>query len=67
MKGIQIDSRNRTARVGSGVTWGEFDTEAQRYGLATTGGRVSSTGVAGSPWAAARDGWSGRTALPATT
>jgi FAD/FMN-containing dehydrogenase len=29
------------------VTWGEFDRSTQTYGMATTGGRVSSTGVAG--------------------
>ena len=34
-------------RVGAGVTWGEFDRATQEHGLATTGGRVSTTGVAG--------------------
>src|SRR5207249_4698865 len=33
--------------VGGGVTWGEFDQAAQRVGLATTGGVVPATGVAG--------------------
>jgi FAD/FMN-containing dehydrogenase len=47
MKTITIDPAARRAKVGAGVTWGEFDRAAQRYGLATTGGRVSSTGVAG--------------------
>lgn len=47
MKTITIDPAARTAKVGAGVTWGEFDRAAQEYGLATTGGRVSSTGVAG--------------------
>ena len=47
MKGIDIDPDRRTARVGAGVTWGEFDAAAQVHGLATTGGRVSTTGVAG--------------------
>ena len=47
MKGIDIDPDRRTARVGAGVTWGEFDAAAQLHGLATTGGRVSTTGVAG--------------------
>lgn len=36
-----------TVRVGAGATWGEFDTATQEHGLATTGGRVSTTGVAG--------------------
>jgi FAD/FMN-containing dehydrogenase len=47
MKGIRIDPRGRTAQVQSGVLWGEFDHEAQAHGLATTGGVVSNTGVAG--------------------
>jgi FAD/FMN-containing dehydrogenase len=47
MKGIVIDPARKTARVGAGVTWGEFDTAAQEHGLVTTGGRVSTTGVAG--------------------
>jgi FAD/FMN-containing dehydrogenase len=47
MKQVEIDPKARTARVGAGVTWGEFDRAAQEHGLATTGGRVSTTGVAG--------------------
>jgi FAD binding domain len=47
MKSIQVDPKARRARVGAGVTWGEFDRATQRHGLATTGGRVPSTGVAG--------------------
>ncbi|MGH2684079.1 MAG: FAD-binding oxidoreductase [Actinomycetota bacterium] len=47
MKGIDIDPATRPARVGAGVTWGEFDGAAQAHNLATTGGRVSTTGVAG--------------------
>ncbi|MDZ4825392.1 MAG: FAD-binding oxidoreductase [Actinomycetota bacterium] len=47
MKEITITPGTRTARVGAGVTWGEFDRAAQEHGLATTGGRVSTTGVAG--------------------
>ncbi|WGY04222.1 FAD-binding oxidoreductase [Nocardioides sp. QY071] len=47
MKGIEIDASARRARVGAGCTWGEFDAAAQEHGLATTGGRVSTTGVAG--------------------
>ncbi len=44
MKGIRIDPAARTARCDPGVTWGEFDREAQAFGLATTGGLISSTG-----------------------
>jgi FAD/FMN-containing dehydrogenase len=35
------------ARVGAGVTWGALDAATQQHGLAVTGGRVASTGVAG--------------------
>ena len=47
MKSIDIDPVARRARVGGGCTWGEFDAAAQVHGLATTGGRVSTTGVSG--------------------
>ncbi len=47
MKGIRVDPLGRRARVEPGVVWGEFDHEAQAFGLATTGGTVSSVGVAG--------------------
>jgi FAD/FMN-containing dehydrogenase len=47
MKGIHIDPSARRVRVQAGVTWGEFNRETQLHGLATTGGAVSSTGVAG--------------------
>lgn len=47
MKSVRIDSRARTARVEPGVTLGEFDNEAQAFGLATPLGINSTTGVAG--------------------
>ena len=47
MKKINIDAGARTARAGAGLTWGEFDNASHAYGLATTGGLVSSTGIAG--------------------
>jgi len=47
MRGIQVDAVRRTALVQGGATWGELDNEAEGYGLATTGGVISSTGVAG--------------------
>ena len=47
MKAVQVDRERRTARVEPGATWKDFDEEAQRDGLATTGGLISSTGVAG--------------------
>ena len=47
MKGIEVDPEARTARVQAGVLWGELDQETQQHGLATTGGIVTHTGVAG--------------------
>ena len=47
MNSVTIDANAKTARVGGGATWGEFDRVAQEHGLATPGGRVSTTGVAG--------------------
>jgi FAD/FMN-containing dehydrogenase len=47
MRGMHVDPKARTARAQGGVTWAEFNRETQLYGLATTGGVVSSTGIAG--------------------
>jgi FAD/FMN-containing dehydrogenase len=47
MKSIRIDTAAKTARCESGVLWGEIDAEAQAFGLATTGGMISHTGIAG--------------------
>ena len=47
MKGIHVDPRARLARAQGGVLWSEFNRETQVHGLATTGGVVGSTGVAG--------------------
>lgn len=47
MKGILVNPRARTARAQGGVTWREFNRETQVHGLATTGGLVSTTGIAG--------------------
>jgi FAD/FMN-containing dehydrogenase len=47
MRGVRIDPGRRTARVQGGATWGDFDHEAQLFGLAVPGGTVSTTGVAG--------------------
>jgi FAD/FMN-containing dehydrogenase len=44
---IEVDPAARTARAGAGLTWAAFDAATQAHGLATTGGRVSTTGVAG--------------------
>ena len=47
MKGLRVDPRAKIARAQGGVTWGEFDRETAAFDLVTTGGTVSSTGVAG--------------------
>jgi FAD/FMN-containing dehydrogenase len=47
MKGIRVDPTARMARVQAGALWGELDRETQAFGLATTGGIVTHTGVAG--------------------
>ena len=47
MKAFEVDPKARSARAEPGVTWGEFNEATQAHGLATTGGVVSSTGIAG--------------------
>jgi FAD/FMN-containing dehydrogenase len=47
MKGIRVDPGARTARAQPGIKWIEFDHETQAFGLATSGGTVSDTGIAG--------------------
>jgi FAD/FMN-containing dehydrogenase len=47
MKGIRVDPARHTVRAQGGVTWGELDHETGAFGLATTGGFVPTTGIAG--------------------
>jgi FAD/FMN-containing dehydrogenase len=47
MKGIHVDVRGRMVRAQGGVLWKELNRETQLHGLATTGGVVGSTGIAG--------------------
>lgn len=47
LNSIRINPEKRTALAESGNTWGRFDEEAQKHGLATTGGTVSTVGIAG--------------------
>jgi FAD/FMN-containing dehydrogenase len=47
MRAVWVDPAGRTAWVQGGALWGDVDRESQAHGLATTGGIVSHTGVAG--------------------
>jgi FAD/FMN-containing dehydrogenase len=46
-RGVHIDPDWRTARVEAGAKWGDLNHEAQRFNLATPGGKLAETGVAG--------------------
>jgi FAD/FMN-containing dehydrogenase/DNA-binding HxlR family transcriptional regulator len=47
MKSIRADPAERRVRAGAGVVWKELDGATQLFGLATTGGFHSGTGIAG--------------------
>ena len=47
MKGVHVDPASRRVRAQPGLTWNEYNRATAAYGLATTGGVVSTTGVAG--------------------
>ncbi len=47
LRAIEVDADARTARAGGGVLWGELDAATQAHGLATVGGIVTHTGIAG--------------------
>lgn len=47
MKTVVVDPAARTARAAAGLLWSEFDRATQPHGLATTGGIISHTGIAG--------------------
>jgi FAD/FMN-containing dehydrogenase len=47
MKAVHVDPMTRTVRAQPGANWGDFNRATQLFGLATTGGLISSTGVAG--------------------
>jgi len=47
MRHVHVDPAARTARASGGATWGDFNYATHAYGLATTGGIVSTTGVGG--------------------
>ncbi|MFJ8861347.1 FAD-binding oxidoreductase [Streptomyces sp. NPDC102451] len=47
MSTVEVDPDARSARVGGGAVMSDLDRATQPYALATTGGRVSTTGVGG--------------------
>jgi FAD/FMN-containing dehydrogenase len=47
MRSVKVDTDKQVAEVQTGATWGDFDNATQKYGLACTGGLISTTGVAG--------------------
>jgi FAD/FMN-containing dehydrogenase len=47
MRHVQVDPGGRIARAAGGATWGDFNYATHVFGLATTGGIVSTTGIAG--------------------
>jgi FAD/FMN-containing dehydrogenase len=46
-RGVRVDPLTRTARAEGGATWGDFNAATHAFGLATTGGIISTTGVGG--------------------
>jgi FAD/FMN-containing dehydrogenase len=67
MKAMVVDPVQRVARAEPGLTLGEFDIATQAFGLATTMGVNSDTGIAGLTLGAGSDALDGSTGLPATT
>ncbi len=47
MRGVEVDAGAKTARAQGGATWGDFNDATYPFGLATTGGIISTTGVGG--------------------
>jgi len=47
MRGVRVNPEKRTARAEGGATWGDFNSATYPFGLATTGGIISTTGVSG--------------------
>src|SRR6478752_3133194 len=46
-RGVRVDPSTQSARAEGGATWGDLDAAAHPFGLATTGGIISTTGVGG--------------------
>src|SRR4051812_49989999 len=70
MRGIHVDREAMTLRAQGGCLWAELNREAALHGLATTGGAISHTGVAGLTlggglgWLVAQHGLAGDNVLP---
>lgn len=47
MRSVRVDPTARTARADGGVTWGDMNAATHAFGLATPGGIISTTGIAG--------------------
>jgi FAD/FMN-containing dehydrogenase len=47
MRGVRVNPEHKTARAEGGATWGDFNAATYPFGLATTGGIISTTGVSG--------------------
>ena len=47
MRGVRVNPDTRSASVQGGALWGDVDAASQAHGLATPGGLISETGVAG--------------------
>ncbi|MFB6726243.1 FAD-binding oxidoreductase [Kribbella sp. NPDC056345] len=47
LRNVRVNPISRTARAGGGATWGDFNAATHAFGLATTGGIISTTGVGG--------------------
>ncbi len=47
MRGVRVDPGASTARAEGGATWGDFNAATHAFGLATTGGIISTTGIGG--------------------
>jgi FAD/FMN-containing dehydrogenase len=57
MRGVIVDPRHRTVRAQGGALWGDVDHETQAFGLATPGGVVSTTGIAGLTLGSGSQSW----------
>jgi FAD/FMN-containing dehydrogenase len=47
MRTVRVDPRSKTAHADAGATWGDFNHATHAFGLATTGGIISTTGITG--------------------